>query len=423
MAAENKDPTTLQADEIPQEAGNTAEQTGGKNEPECKKKSGRKGLILCAVAAVVVAGAVAVPESRDFLISKYDGLTASDGGLTAEEATVSEAAETEGAGVADSFEDEVQSRLEQLENAREFENAETVLASVEPETLSSDAQEIAELRKNYEQALLNIAALNDRLSALLNEQNRRFDELQKAMPQKGLLEERLLSLSSKEDGLAKQVADNNRRTELLEQSKADASSVLRLIARMDQAELKIRESAIDKERSAAILLALYQLREAAFSGQPFQTEYQTVAALSSTRPALLEKVRRLAFAADTGVWTLPALRDSYEGFADKAALSLRKSHENKWWHKAADALRNLVVIRRIDVADDDVSADTVLAGAGRAVQNGDLQTAVIILKKLEGSPASIMNEWTAAAERYVLVRQGITESVSAALGVLYAKGE
>ena len=39
-----------------------------------------------------------------------------------------------------------------------------------------------------------------------------------------------------------------------------------------------------------------------------------------------------------------------------------------------------------------MSVDAVLARAGQAVQKGDIQTAVIVLKNLNGDPASVMKD-------------------------------
>ena len=414
MATENTEPTAETETQTPKAEACTANPEG-KADSVCAQKCGkcRKGLVAAVVIAVVAGGAFAVPEVREAALEKYAELTAEMPQETVEETVVEET----------SPEDEnINIRLEQLENAREFEEAETVVATSEPQP-ADPSPALADMQKNYLQLLSDIQTLRSQLISASTEQNRRLQELKNEMPQKGLIEERLLALSAKEDSLIKQIADTEVKTERLEKSKADAASVLALMTRMDQTERKLKESAAEKERAAAILLALYQLREAAFSGQPFQTERQTVLALAVSQPNLLDKVRRLGFAADTGIWTLAALQDSYDAYADKASLSIRLSPKKDWFHKALNALSEQIVIRRIDVGADDMSVDAVLARAGQAVQKGDIQTAVIVLKNLNGDPASVMKDWITAAERYVLARQGINEAVSAALGVLYAKGE
>lgn len=409
MATENKEPTAENTAETPQEAPEEGKA------PACKGKCGscRKGLAVIAGVVIIAAGAFAVPDVREAALAKYAELASPMPEETVEELS---AVEPEPA------EEDINIRLEQLENAREFENADTVVASIEPQA-ETDAQELDALKKNYSRLLKDVEDLRSQLLSSAADQNRRLNELKEAMPQKGLIEERLLALAAKEDGLVKQIAETDVKAERLEKSKADASSVLALMTRMDQTERKLKESSAEKEKAAATLLALYQLREAALSGQPFQTERQTVLALAASQPNLADKIQRLGFAADTGIWTMAALQESYEDFADKASLSARLSPKTDWFHKALNSLNELVVIRRIDAKGDDMSADAVLARAGQAVKKGDIQTAVIILKALNGEPAAEMKEWVTAAERYVLARQGINEAVSAALGVLYAKGE
>lgn len=414
MATENTEPTAETETQTPKAEACTAKPEG-KADSVCAKKCGkcRKGLVAAVVVAVAAGGAFAVPEVREAALEKYAELTAEMPQETVEETVVEET----------NAEDEnISIRLEQLENAREFEEAETVVATSEPQP-ADPSPALADMQKNYLQLLSDIQTLRSQLVSASTEQNRRLQELKNEMPQKGLIEERLLALSAKEDSLIKQIADTEVKTERLEKSKADASSVLALMTRMDQTERKLKESSAEKEKAAATLLALYQLREAALSGQPFQTERQTVLALAASQPNLADKIQRLGFAADTGIWTMAALQESYEDFADKASLSARLSPKTDWFHKALNSLNELVVIRRIDAKGDDMSADAVLARAGQAVKKGDIQTAVIILKALNGEPAAEMKEWVTAAERYVLARQGINEAVSAALGVLYAKGE
>ena len=114
------------------------------------------------------------------------------------------------------------------------------------------------------------------------------------------------------------------------------------------------------------------------------------------------------------------MEQSFYDYADKAALSVQLSPKTDWFHKALNSLRSLVVIRRIDAAPDDMSVDAVLARAQDAVEKGDIQTAVLQLKNLQGVPAETVKEWVAAAERFVLTQKTVSELIASTVGVLYA---
>ncbi len=403
MATEEKKPAAEKKEALPAEPK--------EKQPEKKpKKKVRKGRVVFFVFVIALAGVLSLPDVREEIYNEYASLT--EDAVIPVETETSEEAEN-------APEEEISSRLEQLENARDFENAETVLAAVEPQIRDGDAA-ILELANRYDQLLLKLNHLQERVDAFERAQMQEISSIRQVLPKPGLIEERLLALSAKEDVLVRQIADNGARIEKVEKGKADASAVLSLMARMETTERRIQDSAVEKERAAALLLALYQLRETAMSGQPFVTEQQAVIALASSSPKLVETARRLNGAAAGGVWTKAALEQSFYDYADKAALSVRLSPKTDWFHKALNSLRSLVVIRRIDAAADDMSVDAVLARAQEAVEKGDIQTAVLQLKNLQGVPAEAVKEWVVAAERFVLTQKTVSELIASTVGVLYA---
>ena len=375
MATEEKKPAAEKKEALPAEPK--------EKQPEKKqKKKIRKGRVVFFVFVLALAGVLSLPDVREGIYNEYASLT--------EDAVIP--VETETSEDAENVpEEEISTRLEQLENARDFENAETVLATVEPQIRDGDAA-ILELANRYDQLLLRLNLLQERVDAFERAQAQEISSIRQSLPKPGLIEERLLALGAKEDVLVRQIADNGVRIEKVEKGKADASAVLALMERMETTERRIQASAVEKERAAALLLALYQLRETVMSGQPFLTEQQAVIALASSSPKLVETAQRLNTVAAGGVWTKAALEQSFYDYADKAALSVQLSPKTDWFHKALNSLRSLVVIRRIDAAPDDMSVDAVLARAQDAVEKGDIQTAVLQLKNLQGVPAETVKE-------------------------------
>lgn len=323
---------------------------------------------------------------------------------------------------------EIAVRLEQLENERDFENAEVIVASVEkPEPPAVVSEAYTALADQQKALLAEIERLRAQVDRLKTENEKQIEQLRASMPKTGLLEERLLAVSAREDAFEQQLVETGVKMERIERNKADASAVLSLMTRMEITEQKLRASNAEKERAAALLLAVYQLREAALSGQSFLAEQQSALALAAPMPRIAASLRSLSVAADQGVWTKTALLQSFASYADKAVLSETVSPKKDWFHQALNSLKTLVVIRRIDASDaDNLSTQAVLARAQQAVDNADLAVAVMQLQSLQGTAKEIMKDWTQAAQRYLTTQKTISETVSAVLGVIYAnqaKGE
>lgn len=392
----------------------------GQPEPAAGKKVGA-GKYIFFLLIVVAAGLAGIPQTREFLLEKYRGVTAP----AAEEAQP-EAVETAAGNAVEPA--EIAVRLEQLENERDFENAEVIVASVEKPEPSAAASEAYTALADQQKALLaEIERLRAQVDRLKNENEKQIEQLRASMPKTGLLEERLLAVSAREDAFEQQLVETGVKMERIERNKADASAVLSLMTRMEITEQKLRASNAEKERAAALLLAVYQLREAALSGRSFLAEQQSALALAASTPRIAASLRSLSVAADQGVWTKTALLQSFAAYADKAVLSETVSPKKDWFHQALNSLRTLVVIRRIDASDaEDLSTQAVLARAQQAVDNGDLTVAVLQLQSLQGTAKEIMKDWTQAAQRYLTTQKTISETVSAVLGVIYAnqaKGE
>lgn len=119
------------------------------------------------------------------------------------------------------------------------------------------------------------------MDRLKTENEKQIEQLRASMPKTGLLEERLLAVSAREDAFEQQLVETGVKMERIEKNKADASAVLSLMTRMEITEQRLRASNAEKERAVALLLAVYQLREAALSGQSFLTEQQAALALAA----------------------------------------------------------------------------------------------------------------------------------------------
>ena len=319
-------------------------------------------------------------------------------------------------------------RLEQLENERDFKNAEVIVASVEQESQGNvDATALIDQQKALLAEIERLRAVIEQIKADTQQQieqiqtdtQKQIEQMQMSASQKKAIEEHFLEINSREDAFERQLLEKEIRINRLEKNKADASSVLALMVRMDAAEQKIKISNAQKERMVDLLLALYQMREAAYSGQSFLTQQQAVLELSSSLPQVDEKLRSLSAAADQGIFTKAALIRSFSDYADKAVIALSASPKKDWFHQAMNSLKSLIVVRRIEAKAKDLnSPQNILARAQQAVNDGDLALAVTILSGLQGNAAEMMKEWKTEAQRYLNTKKVIDETVAIVLSVV-----
>ena len=418
----------------PEKINETAEETAENKEPETveeisavppkKKRAGKIIALILIVAAVTVA--FSVPESREKIITTAKEAVAKLKKPVADEVMTLPLVNDEYP-VADlssqTAEDNqpspvaaqgIDARLEQLENARDFEHAEQIVATADPAAkLSAEAK--------YDALEQRLNALERRLDMQEKDTDHKIGEVRKAIPNTGLMEDNVRRLIAQGETHSDLLVKLTERTENVEKNKADASFVLSLDSRMIVAERKLRASNTEKERASALLLAIYQMRDAIARGQKFPVEQQAARALASFSKPLEAKLNQLTPFAEQGVWTQAALEQTFDAFADAAVLAEKSGLKKDWFHRALDKLRKQVIVRRIDAPAEDLSTQAVLARAGQAVARGDLMLAVIQLKPLKGIAAEKMMPWISSAEKTLYVRKAVNESLAAALGLIYAQ--
>lgn len=418
----------------PEKINETAEETAENKEPETveeisavppkKKRAGKIIALILIVAAVTVA--FSVPESREKIITTAKEAVAKLKKPVADEVMTLPLVNDEYP-VADlssqTAEDNqpspvaaqgIDARLEQLENARDFEHAEQIIATADPAAkLSAEAK--------YDALEQRLRTLERRLDMQEKDIDHKIGEVRKAIPNTGLMQDNVRRLIAQGETHSDLLVKLTERTENVEKNKADASFVLSLDSRMIVAERKLRASNTEKERASALLLAIYQMRDAIARGQKFPVEQQAARALASFSKPLEAKLNQLTPFAEQGVWTQAALEQTFDAFADAAVLAEKSGLKKDWFHRALDKLRKQVIVRRIDAPAEDLSTQAVLARAGQAVARGDLMLAVIQLKPLKGIAAEKMMPWISSAEKTLYVRKAVNESLAAALGLIYAQ--
>jgi hypothetical protein len=197
------------------------------------------------------------------------------------------------------------------------------------------------------------------------------------------LEQRLAALETRlgSGALAGDIAQFDARTDELAASVGAAESASQALALRVQAV----EQQVGERGTAALIIALAQLREAVAGDAPFPTALAAARHLAEGRTeieALLAELERLAVA---GAPTNATLSAAFPALVD-AVLKASPAAEAPWYERALARLRGVVTVRRVgaDVAGDDPEARVARAEAALAAS--DLATAVAEMEPLTATP-------------------------------------
>ncbi|WP_374384092.1 uroporphyrinogen-III synthase [Dongia sp.] len=177
-------------------------------------------------------------------------------------------------------------------------------------------------------------------------------------------------------------------------------------ANIDAVSQENAEAVLKRQRAAALVLSLGQLRGALASEAPFSAELAAVADLGQADADVGAKLdpalAKLRPFADTGVPTLPQLQAGFPApriaqaaSADAAGAAL--GVESSWLQKTLNRLSELATLRPVG----EVEGDTPMAHLARAearLNDGDLAAAVNEAKALTGQAGDAAKTWLAGAE-------------------------
>lgn len=203
-------------------------------------------------------------------------------------------------------------------------------------------------------------------------------------------------------------------------SAAPAPASMPTASSAEIAALQTRVEALEASQTrtvnaAAAALAAASLAEATQSSGPFESE---LAALERVLP-LSGEVRALRPYAESGVPSRAALAADFDAAAAKAAIAARDPGERAgFFARMAHALSAIVTIRRVGAGG--AGPDAVLARAGDAVAQGDLEGALKVLRELPPKGIQAIAPWRSRALQRVAVDRQVASIRAQALTDLMA---
>ena len=169
-----------------------------------------------------------------------------------------------------------------------------------------------------------------------------------------------------------------------------------LTARLAAVETRLK-SVQSGSGAAGIVVALSQLRAVAASGRPYAASLAAARQLAGGHAAAV--LSALAPAAAGGAPTLPVLRRDFDALSPALIAAATRTQGEGWLDRAWNKLKSTVVVRRTgrSVAGDSPSA--LVAQAETELADGDLGSAIALVRRMPTPAQQVAAGWLARAER------------------------
>jgi hypothetical protein len=305
------------------------------------------------------------------------------------------AAESEPAAVMDAGELQVfERRIAALESA--------LAANAEG---SGDAAALEALGGGLAEVQNNLTAARGRLDLV----ETRAAEAEALRDKLAVLEEQVAALAASA-GVGEEVAALKARIEAL----ADLES---RVAALAESATVARGAATDE---TAVVLAVFQLRDALRGSGPFAAELTTLQSLAAGQDdaALADLIAPLGAHAAAGIPNLIALKATFPAAAREIVAQGQGSADDDWVDGMLRRLSGLVTVRRVGPVEGS-GAGAVVARAEVELIADNLAGALAELDGLSGPAAQAANRWRAQAEARLAAERalaGLGQSIARRLG-------
>ena len=170
-----------------------------------------------------------------------------------------------------------------------------------------------------------------------------------------------------------------------------------LTARLAAVETRLK-SVRSGSGAAGIVVALSQLRAVAASGRPYAAALAAARELAGGHAAAAAVLSALAPAA-AGAPTLPVLRRDFDALSPALIAAATRTQGEGWLDRAWNKLKSTVVVRRTgrSVAGDSPSA--LVAQAETELADGNLGSAIALVRRMPTPAQQVAAGWLARAER------------------------
>lgn len=135
-------------------------------------------------------------------------------------------------------------------------------------------------------------------------------------------------------------------------SKADASAVLGLAVRLDEAENKLKLVSRATDENALVLTAAMMVKEASGRGGNFVYEAEVLQQLAQNNPRLAEPLAVIAKTAPSGIVTNARLINEFESIYGAILKKQKDAAAQTWKDRILNKLSDFVKVRKVNEAEE-----------------------------------------------------------------------
>ncbi len=217
--------------------------------------------------------------------------------------------------------------------------------------------------------------------------------------------------------------DNLEKTNLaIIDNKADASTVLGIVTRLDRLENKVNVLARVTDESALILTAVMMVKDSAEQGGSFEYEAAILSQLAqnnlSVRPAV-EQIQKIAI---SGVKSNVFLVNRFQVVYNEIAEMHKKEFEKTWKDRLNSKLNQFIKVRRTNNQVPEFEENQTLVNIKKLVDAEDLQSALMMLQQPKNADllakSEALQEWVGLVKTKMEFNSAVKQIANNALAVM-----
>ena len=217
--------------------------------------------------------------------------------------------------------------------------------------------------------------------------------------------------------------DNLEKTNLaIIDNKADASTVLGIVTRLDRLENKVNVLARVTDESALILTAVMLVKDSAEQGGSFEYEAAILSQLAqnnlSVRPAV-EQIQKIAI---SGVKSNVFLVNRFQVVYNEIAEMHKKEFEKTWKDRLNSKLNQFIKVRRTNNQVPEFEENQTLVNIKKLVDAEDLQSALMMLQQPKNADllakSEALQEWVGLVKTKMEFTSAVKQIANNALAVM-----
>lgn len=154
--------------------------------------------------------------------------------------------------------------------------------------------------------------------------------------------------------------------------------------------------------NSRLIIAALGLRDAVKKSKDYDSEIESLRISSKSDDYIEKQISIITKNSKQGIPTLASLQQEFSAISAKMLQqSLLKKQNKSTLDKIALKLSGIVHIRKVDADENSKENEDILARANKAVESGNIQSAIDEVSKLPQSDVETLNNWIRKSKDYI----------------------